>query len=300
MGDFSFNNEFKDEVVGWVRKLQGEIVTGLERFESKARFQKHEWQRPGGGGGDTRIVSGGDVFEKGGVNVSVVHGKLPPSMMQKLGTKTDDFFATGLSLVIHPHSPQVPTVHANFRYFEQPDRAWFGGGVDLTPYVASENDFVHFHGVLKKACDTYSTDAYARFKKECDQYFKIEHRNECRGIGGIFFDYISDEPRKTFEFVQKCGQAFLEAYAPIVEGNLSKPFSEREKKFQLLRRGRYVEFNLVYDRGTLFGLQTKGNIESILMSLPSVVNFDYCADMEQTESEKKLMSWFRNPIDWIS
>lgn len=291
----------KDRMVAWIRGLQNEIVAGLESFEPSVRFQRAEWKRGAdGGGGDTRVISGGDIFEKGGVNTSVVYGDLPPLMMERLGVKSSKFFAAGISLVIHPRSPQVPTVHANFRYFEQPDRAWFGGGADLTPYTVSEDDFRHFHQVLKESCDTRSTEAYREFKKDCDAYFQIKHRGEARGIGGIFFDYIQNDLEKTFEFVQKSGNSFLKAYVPIVERNHKKAFTERQRKFQLLRRGRYVEFNLVYDRGTLFGLQTNGNIESILMSLPAVVHFDFSPDMESTEEEKMLTSWFRQPRDWIA
>ncbi len=289
----------KDRASNYFGKLQKEIVAGLEVFEPRIHFQSHLWERPGGGGGESRILSGGKIFEKAGVNLSLVHGDLPSAIQQKLNCKSAEFFATGISLVLHPFSPKIPTVHANFRYFEQPDRAWFGGGVDLTPYVYAEEDFMHFHGVLKEACNTYRSGVYAKFKKECDTYFFIPHRNETRGVGGIFFDYQSEDLEGFFKFVQKCGNSFLKAYAPIVERNKDLSFSEREKKFQLLRRGRYVEFNLIYDRGTLFGLQTRGNIESILMSLPPVVHYDWSPDMEVTPSEKKLMESFRTPRDWI-
>jgi coproporphyrinogen III oxidase len=288
----------RDRMVSYVYQVQAEIVSALEKFEPQFKFQKKNWKRPGGGGGDSCVLAGGKVFEKAGVNVSVVEGELPDLMVQKFKASSNKFFATGISLVLHPFSPKVPTVHANFRYFEQPDRAWFGGGVDLTPYTVSEEDFQHFHRTLKNGCDPFGADLYPKYKKECDEYFRIQHRDECRGIGGIFFDYVQTDLEKNFEFVQSCGNQFLAAYIPIVERNKDKKFSEREKKFQLLRRGRYVEFNLVYDRGTLFGLQTKGNIESILMSLPAVVHFDYSPDMEATEDEKKLMSWFRSPKEW--
>ncbi len=292
------SDSLKDRMVKWVQELQDQIVAGLESFEDKSRFQKEEWTRPGGGGGDSRVLQGGDVFEKAGVNTSVVHGDLPPLMMDRLGTKNPHFFATGISLVLHPRSPRIPTVHMNYRYFEQPDRHWFGGGADLTPYVFSEVDFRHFHQTLKKACDKTNADLYLKYKKECDEYFKISHREETRGIGGIFFDYLKEDAEKTFEFVQNCGNSFLEAYSPIVKRNLNEEFSERQKMFQLWRRGRYVEFNLVYDRGTLFGLQTKGNIESILMSLPPEVRFDYKPNLESNDEEKILMSCFRNPREW--
>lgn len=286
-------------MVVFVQELQNRICIALEGLEHSARFKRSAWERPGGGGGDTRVISGGKVFEKGGVNTSVVHGKLNERMLKKLNSTTDKFFATGISLVVHPRSPKLPTVHANFRYFEQKDRAWFGGGADLTPYVPVEDDARHFHECFARACSTYSEDAYARFKKECDDYFYLPHREEHRGIGGIFFDYLTEEPEKTFDFVKSAGNAFLEAYLPIVEKHKDEDFTEREKKFQLLRRGRYVEFNLIYDRGTLFGLETKGNPESILMSLPPEVHFEYKPSFEETEDERKLMSWFRKPINWL-
>lgn len=288
----------KDRMVAWVQDLQNRIVSALESFEPSIKFQKNIWQRPGGGGGDTRIIQGGKIFEKGGVNTSVVFGKLPQAMVEKLQAQESDFFATGISLVLHPVSPLIPTIHMNYRYFEQPDRHWFGGGTDLTPYVWDEPGFKDFHSVLKQACDAHSHDYYSRFKEECDRYFYLPHREETRGVGGIFFDYLKEDREKTFQFVQACGESFLSAYSPFVERGCTKVWTERQKKFQLLRRGRYVEFNLIYDRGTLFGLQTKGNIESILMSLPPIVHFDYQAEMEFTEDERKLMTVFRQPRAW--
>ncbi len=241
----------------------------------------------------------GDCFEKAGVNFSEVYGELPGALKEKLQTNETSFFATGVSIVIHPFSPQVPTFHANFRYFEQKDRAWFGGGADLTPYVFDEELFRYFHRALKAACETYRPQSYQEYKKICDQYFFIPHREETRGIGGIFFDYLSDDLPGVFEFVKGSGAAILEAYPSIVSKTKERGFTEREKEFQLLRRGRYVEFNLVYDRGTKFGLETKGNIESILMSLPARVHFEYQASMEETESERQLMSIFRRPREWV-
>lgn len=289
----------KERMVDYVGSLQSTIIKALEAEEPSAKFVHKRWQRPGGGGGDTQVLCGGDVFEKAGVNTSTVYGELTSKMQERFKSSTADFFATGLSLVIHPRSPQVPTVHANFRYFEQADRAWFGGGADLTPYVPYEEDATHFHQVLKKACGVRGPQAYSQFKAECDDYFYLKHREEHRGVGGVFFDYLSENLEDTFKFVQFVGDSFVEAYLPIVQRRKDLAFSERQKKFQLLWRGRYVEFNLVYDRGTLFGLETKGNIESILMSLPPEVNFDYSPDLEQTSEEKKLMSWVRNPKSWV-
>lgn len=300
----SHGSDHRNRMVAWIRRLQGEIVSGLEAFETRERFQRLAWERPGeenrhGGGGEACILQGGLVFEKAGVNISVVEGLLPPLIQEKLKAATSEFFACGISLVIHPVSPQIPTVHANFRFFEQPDRSWFGGGIDLTPYIYREADFLHFHSVLKEACDSHGADLYPQFKKDCDRYFYLPHRGETRGIGGIFFDYLSDRLEDRFAFVVSCGESFLKAYRPLVEKGKDLAFTPRQKKFQLLRRGRYVEFNLLYDRGTLFGLQTKGNSESILMSLPPEVHFDFQAPLETDESEKALMNLFREPRDWV-
>jgi coproporphyrinogen III oxidase len=292
----------RDQMVDYVHELQDRICAALERADGAAGFREDAWERPGGGGGRTRVIAGGAVFEKGGVNTSVVHGELPPKMVERLGVASARFFATGISLVLHPHSPRIPTVHANYRYFEQSNGdAWFGGGADLTPYVADEWDGAHFHTTLRDACRPFGPDVYERFKAQCDEYFHIRHRGECRGVGGVFYDYLRGndiEMEEWLRFQRAMGDAFLPAYLPIVERHRDEPFTEREKKFQLLRRGRYVEFNLVYDRGTTFGLETQGRIESILMSLPPVVNFDYDPPMEENESERTLMDWLRNPRSW--
>jgi len=286
----------------YVRELQNRICEHVELIDGSGRFREDRWERPGGGGGWTRVIENGGVFEKGGVNVSTVHGALPTSMVERMGVAAGEFFATGISLVLHPHSPRVPTVHANFRYFEQSNGdAWFGGGADLTPYHPSPEDASHFHRTLKHAADPFGSDLYARFKKWCDEYFFIKHRGETRGVGGVFYDYLrgdTAEIERLFAFQQSMGNAFLDAYLPIVHRRRDEPYSEREKTFQLLRRGRYVEFNLVYDRGTLFGLETQGRIESILMSLPPVVHFQYDAPMETTDDERTLMSWLRQPREW--
>ncbi|TVQ77951.1 MAG: oxygen-dependent coproporphyrinogen oxidase [Bradymonadales bacterium] len=290
----------KESIASWFRELQSKIIEALEVFEPKIRFESHPWKRPGGGGGDSRILAEGEVFEKAGVNVSEVEGELPPSLMAKLETTSSNFYATGLSLVIHPRSPQVPTVHANWRYFEQSDRRWFGGGADLTPFVFRPEDFRHFHESLRRPCDRLGPKVYDEFKQKCDEYFYLPHRKEHRGIGGIFFDYLSENLDQVFEFIKESGMSLIDAYIPIVQKRHSLSFSEREKDFQWLRRGRYVEFNLIYDRGTKFGLETQGNTESILMSLPPKLSFEFQPELEKTESEKELMKAFRNPKNWLA
>lgn len=252
------------------------------------------------------VMVDGQTFEQAGVNFSAVSGNLPAEMAQRLtGEKSiSPFYATGVSLVIHPRSPMVPTVHANFRYIEVGDRAWFGGGADLTPYYLEEEDAVHFHSVLKKQCDLFAPGTYTKYKKECDEYFFIKHRQETRGIGGVFFDYLGkEEPKfRLDEYYLLCellGGSFVESYRPIVERRMHVPYSERERSFQLYRRGRYVEFNLVYDRGTLFGLQTNGRIESILMSLPPLASWAYEYNLEPGSREAKLMEVLKNPKDWV-
>ncbi len=294
----------RDRMVAFVQDLQNRICAELERLDGRGHFREDAWERPGGGGGRSRVIENGAVFEKGGVNTSVVHGELPAKLAERMQVESASFFATGISLVIHPISPRVPTVHANYRYFEQSNGdAWFGGGADLTPYIADERDPRHFHRVLHDAAEPFGPGVYEKFKAACDDYFFIRHRGEARGVGGVFYDYLRGTPpemERWLEFQFAMGRALLPAYMPIVERHRDEPYSEREKKFQLLRRGRYVEFNLVYDRGTLFGLETQGRTESILMSLPPVVNFDYDADMDATESERRLMDWLRNPRDWAS
>lgn len=292
------------------RDIQSHICSALEKSDGKGVFRSDEWTRPDakgtdGGGGLTRILSEGAVFEKAGVNFSSVQGTMPASFAAKLGAGEQDlpFFATGVSLVIHPRSPMVPTTHANYRYIELGDKAWFGGGADLTPYYLFEEDAKHFHQVIKAACDKHSPEHYARFKKWCDEYFFLPHRQETRGIGGIFFDYIGRDdganPEATFALAQDLGFAFTDQYIPIVERRKHAPYTEAQQHFQLQRRGRYVEFNLLYDRGTHFGLQTGGRIESILMSLPALVRWDYCPSYEPGSAEAKLLDVLQNPREWV-
>jgi coproporphyrinogen III oxidase len=294
--------------------IQRKICAALEAIDGEAFFISDEWKRTDlhggdGGGGLTRVLTDGRVFEKAGVNFSAVHGHMSPDFAAKLGASHAElpFFATGVSLVIHPRSPMVPTTHANWRYLELGDMAWFGGGSDLTPYYLFEEDAVHFHRILKQVCDKHDPEHYSRFKKWCDEYFYLPHRKEARGIGGIFFDYLgrdAGEHREsvldaTYPFVRDLGYAFIEQYIPIVERRKDTPYGDRERSFQLQRRGRYVEFNLLYDRGTHFGLQTAGRIESILMSLPPLVRWDYSPHAAEGSPEQKLVQTLTTPRDWV-
>ena len=299
----------KDQFVAYIRNLQDSITTKLAEVDGKATFEEDLWQRPEGGGGRTRVIQNGIVFEKGGVNISEVHGKLPESMQQYFGVKDANFFACGLSLVLHPKSPMVPTVHANWRYFEMYNQAgeivdqWFGGGQDLTPYYLVEEDAQHFHSVCKTACDAHDPSFYPAYKKRCDEYFYNAHRNEGRGLGGLFFDYLKATDSMTMEkwynFVTEIGDSFLDAYVPIVEKHKNENYSEEQKQWQEIRRGRYVEFNLVHDKGTLFGLKTNGRIESILMSLPPTVQWVYDHQPEEGSEEAKLVNVLKNPKQWV-
>lgn len=302
--------QLKIQAKTFFQSIQSQICDALEAADGKQKFLNDKWEREdqsgsSGGGGLTRLLRKGKVFEQAGVNFSEVHGTLPSEMVFKLiGIKEEKpFYATGTSLVIHPYSPHVPTTHANFRYLEVEGKSWLGGGADLTPYVLYKDDAKHFHQVLKNACDNCSSEFYSRFKKECDKYFYIHHRKETRGIGGIFFDYLGkDDPEnleRYFEFSKSTGSSFIEAYIPIVEKRKNQNWVDREKEFQLLRRGRYVEFNLVYDRGTQFGLHTNGRAESILMSLPPNVQWQYEGDLALNDSEQELQNILRNPIDWV-
>lgn len=278
--------------------LQREICDGLEAADGTARFRSDTWSRPGGGGGVTRVIADGSLLEKGGVNFSAVHGALKPEFAATLPGDGLEFFATGISLVLHPQNPFVPTVHANFRCLRRGSVLWFGGGADLTPYYPWREDVVHFHQVWKTVCDRHDPEFYLRYKAWCDTYFYLPHRGETRGVGGIFFDQLARDPERDLAFVTDAGKAFLQAYLPIAERRRHQPFAERERKFQQLRRGRYVEFNLLYDRGTMFGLKTDGRTESILMSLPPVCRWEYDAQPEPGSPEAELASWLK-PQDWL-
>ena len=288
----------RDQAAEFVHGVQDRITHALAAVDGGS-FLEDNWERPGGGGGRTRVLDDGRVFEKAGVNVSVVHGELSEDFAKSLPGDGREFFATGISLVLHPRNPRAPTVHANFRYIEQGSRRWFGGGADLTPYYLFEEDAVWFHRVWKRACDQHSSKYYPRFKEECDRYFFLPHRGEARGVGGIFFDYL-DANAEHESFWRTAADAFLDAYLPIIERRKDLEYTERERLHQLQRRGRYVEFNLVYDRGTLFGLKTDGRIESILMSLPPLVRWDYDAAPQPGTPEAELLEVLRQPRDWLA
>lgn len=300
---------YKTEFTQFLKQLQNEICNALEAVDGKARFVHDNWERPGGGGGETRVISKGDVFENGGVNFSAVHGELPETMRQYLKVEHGHFFATGLSLVLHPFSPMVPTVHANYRYFELYGEEgeivdqWFAGGSDLTPYYLFEEDVVHFHQIQKAVCDGFHASFYPKYKAACDAYFHNHHRGEARGIGGLFFDYLRPTEEWSadfwFEFTKAAGSAFIESYLPIVSRRKDMEYGEKEKHWQLLRRGRYVEFNLIHDKGTLFGLKTNGRIESILMSLPANVRWEYNYHPEYGTPEYELLQVLKQPKNWL-
>ncbi|BAY34671.1 coproporphyrinogen III oxidase [Nostoc carneum NIES-2107] len=318
----------RQRVKQFMQNIQDEICSGLEQLDGEATFREDRWERKAGGEGRTRVIREGRVFEQGGVNFSEVWGDtLPPSILtQRPEAAGHQFFATGTSMVLHPRNPYVPTVHLNYRYFEAGPIWWFGGGADLTPYYPFAEDAIHFHQTLKAACDPHHPEYYPAFKLWCDEYFHLRHRQEQRGIGGIFFDYQdgsgnlyvtskTDTPaalysqqvgkvtrnwEDLFAFVQSCGKAFLPAYLPIVNRRQDTEYSDRQRQFQLYRRGRYVEFNLVYDRGTVFGLQTDGRAESILMSLPPLTRWEYCYQPEPGSPEAQLTEIFLQPQDWAS
>jgi len=282
-----------------VAALQREICSALEAIDGSAKFQFDRWQRPGGGGGVSGVLSGGAVFEKAGVNISEVHGQFAPEFAATMPGDGLTFYATGVSLVLHPRNPYVPTTHANFRFLRRGSAAWFGGGADLTPYYPFLEDAQHFHRVLKEACDAHDPSFYPRFKAWCDEYFFLKHRGETRGIGGLFFDYLKDDLPSTHRFWKQCGAAFLPAYLPIVQKRKDTAYSERQRNFQLYRRGRYVEFNLLYDRGTVFGLKTDGRVESILMSLPPLAAWEYNYKPEPGSEEAGLYDFLR-PRDYLT
>ena len=297
-----------EKVKQYLLKLQDNICQTLELVDGKGCFVEDNWQRELGGGGRTRVLTGGKFIEQGGVNFShVFGGKLPASATAaRPELEGRSFQAVGVSLVIHPHNPFVPTTHANVRFFiaeksgEEPVW-WFGGGFDLTPFYPFHEDVVHWHTVANKLCQPFGSDVYPEYKKWCDEYFYLKHRDETRGVGGLFFDDVNKQGfEKSFKFMQAVGDGFLDAYVPIVERRKEINFGQKERDFQLYRRGRYVEFNLVHDRGTLFGLQTGGRTESILMSMPPLVRWEYCYEPEPESKEADLYANYLHPRQWLS
>ncbi len=296
-----------DAVRKYLLCLQDNICKELEAIDGEAKFELDQWQREAGGGGRTRVLNAGRVFEQGGVNFSEVSGdNMPPSApANRPDLAGRSFRAVGVSLVIHPRNPFVPTSHANVRFFiaEKEGEApiwWFGGGYDLTPYYGNEDDVIHWHQTAKAACEPFGEEVYPRFKAWCDEYFYLKHRDERRGVGGLFFDDLNEWGfERCFAFMQAVGNSYLPAYLPIVQKRMETPFGAEERDFQLYRRGRYVEFNLVYDRGTLFGLQSGGRTESILMSLPPLVKWRYNWQPEPGSAEARLYSDFLLPRDWV-
>lgn len=309
-------NSFKPSPTGkvwidFIEQLQNSICNALEETDGKSRFIEEEWKRDEGGGGKTRVIANGNIFEKGGVNTSVVYGKVTDAMRSQLKILGHKWFACGLSIVMHPFNPFVPTVHCNYRMFELYDETdevtdnWFGGGTDLTPYYLFEEDAKYFHQTYKDVCDRFDADFYPKFKKDCDNYFVNFHRNnERRGVGGIFYDYQRPTPGHDLNFWMNfgkaCGEAFVSSYVPIIERRRNTSFSDQHKHWQEIRRGRYTEFNLVHDRGTLFGLKTGGRTESILMSLPPTVRFEYNHQPIPGSEEDKLLKVCLKPREWLN
>jgi len=295
------------------REAQLKIVKAIEEIDGEASFREDAWIRENGGGGMSRVMSGGKVFEKAGVNLSVVYGSMPQEALQAATERGVDraagmapgervpFFACGLSSVMHPKNPHCPTMHFNYRYFETDGGVWwFGGGTDITPSYINEDDMKHFHGTYKEICDKHDPGYYKEFKAWADRYFVIQHRNETRGLGGIFFDDQNNkDPDTIFEFSKECCNSVVEAYGPIIEKHKNDEFSQKEKEWQLMRRGRYVEFNLVYDRGTVFGLKTGGRIESILMSLPETARWEYNVIPAEGSPEADFIDACKNPREWV-
>jgi coproporphyrinogen III oxidase len=297
----------KEEIGDWMLHLQQEICNQLEKSDDGGKFTTDSWTRAEGGGGISKVIANGRIIEKGGVNFSAVWGKTPEATLRLLQLKPgaqSDFFATGVSVVMHPENPMIPIIHMNVRYFEMSNGIWwFGGGIDLTPHYVDENDAQYFHRKLQAVCDAHDPSYYIDFKKWADEYFFIRHRNETRGIGGIFFDYLKDEDGFTkatrFDFIKSVGSVFAPIYSYFMTKNVKLPYTAKEKNWQYLRRGRYVEFNLVWDRGTKFGLETDGRTESILMSLPPQANWLYNFQPTPDSEEEKTQKLLRKGIDWV-
>jgi coproporphyrinogen III oxidase len=282
----------------YFQELQARICASLEELDGRGKFCSDAWSRSGGGGGLTRVLEDGAVLEKAGVNFSDVHGALAEDLARQMPGEGSEFRATGISLVIHPANPMVPTVHANFRFLSRGSKEWFGGGADLTPYYPFREDVIHFHRAWKRICTTHAPLVdYQRLKRWCDEYFYLPHRGEARGVGGIFFDYLEGPRERIMPFIRECSAGFLDAYLPIARRRKDEPFTPEQREFQEIRRGRYVEFNLLYDRGTLFGLKTGGRIESILMTLPPRVQWRYDYQPVPGSREAALADYLK-PRDW--
>tara|TARA_B110000240_G_C13512051_1_gene460226 strand:- start:6961 stop:7866 length:906 start_codon:yes stop_codon:yes gene_type:complete len=299
--------KMKNKFSVYIDSLQERITSDLEKLDGKSKFIKDNWEREKGGGGLTMILENGDVFEKAGVNVSKVYGNLPESMSKLLKVDQSHFFACGISLVLHPKNPMAPTFHANLRYFELYEHnvlkdRWFGGGLDLTPYYIFEEDIVHFHKSCKKVCDSYNEGFYSKYKRKCDEYFWNSHRNEARGVGGLFFDYCRESNEMNidnwFSFISDLGNSFLKSYVPIIKKRKDLDYNNSHEKWQQIRRGRYVEFNLLHDKGTLFGLKTNGRIESILISMPPKAQWVYNQTPSKGSEEEKLLNILKSPKKW--
>ncbi|WP_338762733.1 oxygen-dependent coproporphyrinogen oxidase [Bernardetia sp. ABR2-2B] len=300
--------QHKTQISTWFQGLQSRICEALEESDGKSKFQIDTWERKGGGGGTSRVIENGNLIEKGGVNFSAVFGESPARMLQLMKLEPADFFATGVSIVLHPKNPLVPIIHMNVRYFEMSNGIyWFGGGIDLTPHYIFDEDAKFFHQSLKTACDKHHKSYYPEFKKKADDYFYIPHREETRGIGGIFFDHLKEVNTETdgitkqdrWDFVREVGEAFAPIYTQIANKNKILPFTKEQTEWQRIRRGRYVEFNLVYDRGTKFGLETNGRTESILMSLPPEANWQYAHEPQKGSEEERTLSLLKKGIDWV-
>lgn len=286
------------------RELQSSICSDLEALEGKAKFVEDAWERPGGGGGWTRVIADGDVIEKGAVNVSAVHGEAPPALIEHFKIEAKTFFATGISMIFHPVNPHAPTMHANLRYFEAGEGeskvSWFGGGSDLTPYYLYREDAKHFHSVVRDCCSRHEVADYPEWKAWADRYFHNTHRGEARGLGGVFFDHQQGDAEAWLAFDRDYGMGLMPSYIPLLERRKDTPFTPEQERWHLQRRGRYVEFNLIHDRGTKFGLQTGGRTESILVSLPARVRFDYMAVPEAGTPERELLDVLSGPPqEWV-
>ncbi len=299
----------KENISEWLKELQDSICSALEKADGKAKFTEENWTREEGGGGRSRVIKNGAVLEKGGVMYSAVHGNTPEFLLKEKehavgAERKSTFYATGVSIVLHPENPMLPIIHMNIRYFEMSNGVkWLGGGIDLTPHYVNEADAKYFHDELKKVCDKHNSSYYSKFKKWADDYFFITHRNETRGIGGIFFDRLNSDNEMNFEknfaFWQDVGSAFASIYTELINRNKNKSFTEAHKQWQLLRRGRYVEFNLIYDKGTKFGLESNGRIESILVSLPLHASWEYNFKVTSGSEEEKTLSFLKKGINWV-